>query len=174
MHQLRQRGGKSFKWKPSAPTTSASGSTASRPFPASISTFKKGAIFGLLGPNGAGKTTTLRMVMHILVPDSGDVRILEEPASEKTQDRIGYLPEERGLYNRMKVREVLVFLGALKGLPETVAAGAFTNGSNASIFPPGRRSRVRELSKGMQQKVQFIAAVFTRRLADSRRAFHRA
>jgi ABC-2 type transport system ATP-binding protein len=120
---------------------------------------QKGAIFGLLGPNGAGKTTTLRMVMHVLVPDSGEVRIFEERASEKTQDRIGYLPEERGLYNRMKVREVLVFLGALKGLSETVAAARAREWLERLNLSAWSEKRVRELSKGMQQKVQFIAAV---------------
>ena len=82
---------------------------------------EQGSVFGLLGPNGAGKTTTLRMIMHILAPDEGSIRILGQPSSERTQDLIGYLPEERGLYNRMKVREVLVFLVALKGLSEAEA-----------------------------------------------------
>src|SRR6202022_4613862 len=82
---------------------------------------KQGAVFGLLGPNGAGKTTTLRMIMRILLPDTGTIRIFGEPLAEKTQDLIGYLPEERGLYNRMEVRKIVVFLGALKGLTETEA-----------------------------------------------------
>ena len=75
---------------------------------------EQGAVFGLLGPNGAGKTTTLRMMLNILVPDHGSVRVLGEPASSRTQDRMGYLPEERGLYSKMQVKQVLVFLGALK------------------------------------------------------------
>ena len=83
---------------------------------------EQGAVFGLLGPNGAGKTTSLRMIMHILAPDEGAIQVLGQPASDRTQDLIGYLPEERGLYARMKVREVLVFLAALKGLSEAEAS----------------------------------------------------
>ena len=82
---------------------------------------EQGAVFGLLGPNGAGKTTSLRMIMNILAPDEGAIRVLGQRPGDRTQDLIGYLPEERGLYNRMKVREVLVFLAALKGLSEAEA-----------------------------------------------------
>src|SRR2546426_2001177 len=82
---------------------------------------KQGAIFGLLGPNGAGKTTTLRMIMRVMIPDEGTVDVLGEPLSDRTQDLIGYLPEERGLYPRMQLRKVLVFLAALKGLSEDEA-----------------------------------------------------
>jgi ABC-2 type transport system ATP-binding protein len=81
----------------------------------------RGAVFGLLGPNGAGKTTTLRMIMRILIPDEGSIQVLGRPLNDSTQDLIGYLPEERGLYPRMKVRQVLVFLAALKGLSEDEA-----------------------------------------------------
>ena len=77
-----------------------------------------GAVFGLLGPNGAGKTTSLRMIMQVLIPDEGSIMVLGEPVSQRSQDRIGYLPEERGLYAKMKVRDHLRFLGALKGLSE--------------------------------------------------------
>ena len=83
---------------------------------------EQGAVFGLLGPNGAGKTTSLRMIMHILAPDEGTIRVLGQSASDRTMDLVGYLPEERGLYARMKVREVLVFLAALKGLSEAEAS----------------------------------------------------
>ncbi|MGH9468719.1 MAG: ATP-binding cassette domain-containing protein, partial [Terriglobia bacterium] len=82
----------------------------------------QGSLFGLLGPNGAGKTTTLRMILHMLVPDEGSLRIFGEPLSDRVQDWIGYLPEDRGLYPRMKVLDVLVFLAGLKGVPETEAA----------------------------------------------------
>ena len=82
---------------------------------------RRGALFGLLGPNGAGKTTTLRMLMRILIPDEGSIQVLGEPLSERTQDWMGYLPEERGLYPRMEVLKLLVFLGALKGLSEKEA-----------------------------------------------------
>src|SRR5271156_1173873 len=77
---------------------------------------RAGAILGLLGPNGAGKTTTIRMIMHILVPDSGSIHVLGEPVSDSTRDKIGYLPEERGLYPRMKVLEIIVFLAARQGV----------------------------------------------------------
>ena len=83
---------------------------------------RQGAVFGLLGPNGAGKTTTLRMIMRILIPDEGAVEVFGQPADDRTQDLIGYLPEERGLYPRMKVHEVLVFLAGLKGLTQKEAA----------------------------------------------------
>src|SRR5690349_1074828 len=83
---------------------------------------RQGAVFGLLGPNGAGKTTTLRMIMRILVPDTGTIHILGQALTETTQDLIGYLPEERGLYPRMEVQKLLVFLAALKGVPEREGA----------------------------------------------------
>ena len=82
---------------------------------------RQGAILGLLGPNGAGKTTTIRMVMNILVPDSGAIRVQGEPVSDKTRESIGYLPEERGLYPRMNVRALIVFMAALHGLTEAEA-----------------------------------------------------
>ena len=76
---------------------------------------RQGAVLGLLGPNGAGKTTTIRMVMNILVPDEGSIHVLGKPVSDESRDSIGYLPEERGLYPRMKIRSLIVFLGALHG-----------------------------------------------------------
>ena len=120
---------------------------------------EQGAVFGLLGPNGAGKTTSLRMIMNILVPDEGTIQVLGQPASERTQDLIGYLPEERGLYNKMKVREVLVFLGALKGLSEAEADSRVRVWLERLGLAEWSEKRVSDLSKGMQQKVQFIAAV---------------
>src|SRR5271170_8451221 len=82
---------------------------------------RAGAILGLLGPNGAGKTTTIRMVMNILVPDSGSIRVFGKPVSDETRETIGYLPEERGLYPHMKVLDIIVFLAALRGLSEAEA-----------------------------------------------------
>ena len=82
---------------------------------------RQGAVLGLLGPNGAGKTTTIRMVMNILVPDEGTILVLGKPVSDETRDSIGYLPEERGLYPRMKVRALIIFLAALHGLSEAEA-----------------------------------------------------
>src|SRR5688500_19765295 len=77
----------------------------------------KGSVYGLLGPNGAGKTTTIRMILNIIAPDEGSISVLGRPSSDgKITDRVGYLPEERGLYKKMKVRDVLRFLGELKGL----------------------------------------------------------
>src|SRR6266567_2950292 len=123
---------------------------------------RQGAVFGLLGPNGAGKTTTLRMVMRILVPDTGSIRILGQPLTDKTQNLIGYLPEERGLYPRMEVRKVLVFLAALKGVPEAEAdrrAGEWLERFELTAWA---KKKIIDLSKGMQQKVQFIATVIHR------------
>jgi ABC-2 type transport system ATP-binding protein len=119
----------------------------------------EGEIFGLLGPNGAGKTSSIRMMIGITVPDSGSVRVFGEPMSRRLIDRVGYLPEERGLYKKMKIMENLVFFAQLKGISVPEA----TKRSNYWLerLDLGRwgKSRVEELSKGMQQKVQFIAAV---------------
>jgi ABC-2 type transport system ATP-binding protein len=123
---------------------------------------QRASIFGLLGPNGAGKTTTLRMIMRILIPDSGSIRVLDRPLDEDTQDLIGYLPEERGLYNRMKVRQVLVFLAALKGLSEAEAGRRAAEWLERLELADWAERKVIDLSKGMQQKVQFIAATLHR------------
>jgi len=120
---------------------------------------EQGTVFGLLGPNGAGKTTSLRMIMHILVPDEGAIQILGQPAGEQTQDLIGYLPEERGLYARMKVREVLVFLAGLKGLRQADASARVREWLERLDLAAWSEKKVNDLSKGMQQKAQFIAAV---------------
>ncbi len=122
----------------------------------------EGAMFGLLGPNGAGKTTTLRMVMRMLIPDAGAIRIFGNPLSDRTQDLIGYLPEERGLYPKMKVREVLAFLGALKGLSEADAGRRALEWLERLDLGNWADRKVHDLSKGMQQKIQFIAAVMHR------------
>ncbi len=121
--------------------------------------FEPGSVFGLLGPNGAGKTTSLRMIMNILAPDEGSIQVLGQPPSERVQDLIGYLPEERGLYPRMKVREVLVFLAALKGLSEAEAAKRVHTWLERLELTAWAEKKIIDLSKGMQQKVQFIAAV---------------
>jgi ABC-2 type transport system ATP-binding protein len=120
---------------------------------------KTGEILGLLGPNGAGKTTTLRMILNIIVPDSGTIKILGEPFSEKTKDRIGFLPEERGLYRKLKVSETLAFFGELKGMK---AAAIKTKGIELlkKFDLHGYMDRkVEELSKGMAQKLQFITTI---------------
>jgi len=123
---------------------------------------EQGAVFGLLGPNGAGKTTSLRMIMNILAPDEGAIQVLGQPASSRTQDLIGYLPEERGLYAKMKVREVLVFLAALKGLSEAEATLRVHEWLERLGLAAWSEKKMNDLSKGMQQKAQFIAAVIHR------------
>jgi len=122
----------------------------------------EGSVFGLLGPNGAGKTTTLRMILRIMVPDEGAIEMLGQPLTESAQDRIGYLPEERGLYTRMKVREVLLFLAGLKGLGEHEAGRRIDEWLERLELTSWASHKVIDLSKGMQQKVQFIAAVVHR------------
>jgi ABC-2 type transport system ATP-binding protein len=116
----------------------------------------KGEIFGLLGPNGAGKTSLIRMVMDILRPDSGEIRVLD--AAPGVKELVGYLPEERGLYQRQRVGDVLQFLGELKGLARHVAARRVEQYLDRVGLLETKKKKMRELSKGMQQKVQ-IAAV---------------
>jgi ABC-2 type transport system ATP-binding protein len=119
----------------------------------------EGALYGLLGPNGAGKTTTLRMMMRVLIPDHGTVQIFGEPLTDRAQDLIGYLPEDRGLYPRMKVREVLRFLAALKGVTEPEADRRARQWLERLELGAWTERKIIDLSKGMQQKVQFIAAI---------------
>jgi ABC-2 type transport system ATP-binding protein len=120
----------------------------------------RGVIYGLLGPNGAGKTTTIRMIMDILQPDDGAVRLFGElGGGRRHSERIGYLPEERGLYRKMRVLDVLVFLAELKGLERRQArlrAGSWLERLGLAAW---QSRRIDELSKGMQQKVQFISTV---------------
>lgn len=120
---------------------------------------KPGVVYGLLGPNGAGKTTIIRMVMGIIEPDEGEIRIFESPFGEKVKERIGYLPEERGLYRKMKVLEHLVFLGEIKGVPAAAAADGARAWIKRLDLSGWEMKTVESLSKGMQQKVQFIATV---------------
>src|SRR5881227_195293 len=119
-----------------------------------------GVIYGLLGPNGAGKTTTLRMIMDILEPDGGTVRVFGEPGGGRAHaERIGYLPEERGLYRKMRVLDVLVFLGEMKGTDRRRARERAGEWLERLGLADWRLRRVDELSKGMQQKVQFISTI---------------
>lgn len=118
-----------------------------------------GGIYGLLGPNGAGKTTTIRMVMGIIHPDEGEIRIFERSFDEKAKERIGYLPEERGLYRKMKVLEHLVFLGEIKGVPARVAHERAMKWLKKLELGGWEEKPVESLSKGMQQKMQFISTV---------------
>ena len=119
----------------------------------------RGSVFGLLGPNGAGKTTTLRMVMNILGVDAGSIEILGQPADQATRDRFGYMPEERGLYPRMVLEEQLVFMAAIKGLGRREATERLGPWLERLGLADWRQRKTNELSKGMQQKAQFIATV---------------
>ena len=118
-----------------------------------------GSVFGLLGPNGAGKTTTLRMVMNVLAPDAGTIELLGRPADQAARDRVGYLPEERGLYPRMVVEEQLLFLAAAKGVARREAARRVGPWLERLGLADWRKRKVNELSKGMQQKVQLVATL---------------
>jgi ABC-2 type transport system ATP-binding protein len=118
-----------------------------------------GSMFGLLGPNGAGKTTSIRMIMDITAPDSGEIRILGRPMDRAMQNRIGYLPEERGLYRRMKVIDHLYFLAAIKEVDRATAKKRIEGWLDKMELRPWLNKKVEALSKGMQQKVQFIATI---------------
>lgn len=119
----------------------------------------EGKIFGLLGPNGAGKTTTLRMIMNITVPDEGTITILGQPSTAGISKLIGYLPEERGLYRKMKVLEHTIFLGEIRGLDRRTARKLSSEWIERLGLGDWKNKKVEELSKGMQQKIQFIASV---------------
>jgi ABC-2 type transport system ATP-binding protein len=122
-------------------------------------TIPEGMIYGILGPNGAGKTTTIRMINYITIPDSGQVLISGRPASPQTQQIIGYMPEERGLYRKMKVGEQLLYLARLKGMHPTAAKKAIRYWLERFDAVDWINKEVTELSKGMQQKIQFIATI---------------
>ncbi len=119
----------------------------------------KGRIFGLLGPNGAGKTTTIRMINYILTPDNGEISINGQIASPETQKMIGYMPEERGLYKKMKVFDQLLYLTQLKGLSSGEAKKAINHWLERFGATDWKKKEVGELSKGMSQKIQFIATI---------------
>jgi ABC-2 type transport system ATP-binding protein len=120
---------------------------------------KPGRVFGLIGPNGAGKTTTIRMIVNITVPDTGTIKLFGEPMTTALQDRIGYLPEERGLYRKMKVGEQLRFFAELKDLPAREADQRIDAWLRKLDLSSWKDKRAKDLSKGMQQKIQFIASV---------------
>jgi ABC-2 type transport system ATP-binding protein len=122
----------------------------------------EGAILGLLGPNGAGKTSTIRMILNILVPDEGSICVFGQPVSDQIRQSIGYLPEERGLYPRMQVLGAIVFLAALRGLSESEAERLAREWLARFELSDWADKKIHDLSKGMQQKVQFICAVLHR------------
>jgi ABC-2 type transport system ATP-binding protein len=118
-----------------------------------------GAIYGLLGPNGAGKTTTIRMILGILLPDEGQIFVQGQPLSSSIKDLAGYLPEERGLYRKMKVFDILSFFGRAHGLSAAEATRRIKSWLERMELADRAQKRIEELSKGMQQKIQFIATV---------------
>jgi ABC-2 type transport system ATP-binding protein len=118
-----------------------------------------GSIYGLLGPNGAGKTSTLRMIIGIILPDSGQITVFGEPLRREHKEQFGYLPEERGLYKKMKVLEHLVLLAQLKGLSAAEAHKRAQSWCERFELSAWTGKKVEELSKGMQQKVQFIGSI---------------
>ncbi len=124
---------------------------------------KPGAIFGLLGPNGAGKSTTIRMLVNITIPDTGEIRLFGEPITAqnaaKLQERIGYLPEDRGLYKKMKVGQQLEFFAELKGLARDEARKRIDRWLDRIEMSAWKLKKWEELSKGMQQKVQFVSTI---------------
>ncbi len=120
---------------------------------------EEGVVFGLIGPNGAGKTTTIRMIMNIIVPDTGDVSVLGNSDINTAADVIGYLPEERGMYRKMKVKNLLRFLTQLKKVPKKDAIKSIDFWLERVGLPEWKDKKIEELSKGMQQKIQFIGTV---------------
>jgi ABC-2 type transport system ATP-binding protein len=118
-----------------------------------------GQMFGLLGPNGAGKTSSIRMMMGITIPDSGRVSLFGKPFERLSLNRVGYLPEERGLYKKMKVLDQLVFFGQLHGLTAEEARKRATAWASRMEIADSLNKKTEELSKGMQQKIQFIASL---------------
>jgi len=118
-----------------------------------------GQMFGLLGPNGAGKTSSIRMMMGITLPDSGRIDLFEKPFERKSLNRVGYMPEERGLYKKMKVLDQLIFFGELHGLAAADARARAASWAARMDIADSLDKKTEELSKGMQQKIQFIGTV---------------
>jgi ABC-2 type transport system ATP-binding protein len=120
---------------------------------------EQGGVFGLLGPNGAGKTSTIRMMIGITAPDSGQINLFGKLFERKSLHKVGYLPEERGLYKKMKIIEQLIFLGELHGMTAGAAKQQAVEWCKRLEIDAWLQKKVEELSKGMQQKIQFIAAL---------------
>jgi ABC-2 type transport system ATP-binding protein len=121
-----------------------------------------GSIYGFIGPNGSGKTTTLRMIMNILLPDEGSIAVLDAATSTAARDRVSYLPEERGLYKKMTVRRLLRYYGQLKGCSIAQIDPAIDDWMARLGMDGWSERKIETLSKGMSQKVQFVAAVVSR------------
>ncbi|HEY92618.1 MAG TPA: ATP-binding cassette domain-containing protein [Dehalococcoidia bacterium] len=122
-------------------------------------TVAQGEIFGLIGPNGAGKTTTIRIVMDITKPDSGEISVLGESLNEATKNRIGYLPEERGLYKKLTVLQSLVYLASLKGIETRLANSRAEELLKRVDMLPHKDKKIEELSRGMGQIIQFLVTI---------------
>jgi ABC-2 type transport system ATP-binding protein len=122
-------------------------------------TIEAGQMFGLLGPNGAGKTSSIRMIVGMTIPDSGTIRLFDKPFERKSLERVGYLPEERGLYKKMKVLDQLVFFGELHGLTAAEAKSRAIHWAKKMEIAESLLKKTEELSKGMQQKIQFISSL---------------
>jgi ABC-2 type transport system ATP-binding protein len=122
----------------------------------------EGSIYGFIGPNGSGKTTTIRMIMNILVPDRGDILVLGRPSQSPIRDDVGYLPEERGLYKRMTVRQVLRYYGELKGRSGSQLDPEIKKWLERFQLTEWADKKVLALSKGMSQKVQFISTIISK------------
>ncbi|HEY6233241.1 MAG TPA: ATP-binding cassette domain-containing protein [Pyrinomonadaceae bacterium] len=118
-----------------------------------------GRVYGLLGPNGAGKTTTIRMIVNITAPDSGHIEVFGREITPELQDRIGYLPEERGLYKKMKIGDQIKYFAALKNIPGKEAERRANRWLDRLKLTEWKNRKASELSKGMQQKVQFVNAI---------------
>ena len=119
----------------------------------------QGELFGLIGPNGAGKTTTIRMMMDIIKPDSGEVTILGEKLTEASKNKLGYLPEERGLYRKLSVLDSIIYLASLKGMDRHSAEEKANELLNQTGMLPHKGKRIEELSRGMGQIIQFIVTI---------------
>jgi ABC-2 type transport system ATP-binding protein len=120
---------------------------------------EKGELFGLIGPNGAGKSTTMRMMMDVIKPDSGTVTVLGQQFNESTKNKLGYMPEERGLYRKMNVMDTIIYLASLKGTGRQVAVERANEMLNKTGLLAHKKKKIDELSKGMAQIIQYIVTV---------------
>lgn len=120
---------------------------------------RRGEIFGLLGPNGAGKTTLIRLLLDIIRPDTGEINVFGKLLNPTAKNRIGYLPEERGLYRKTELLDMLVYLAQLKGMPKKQAHLNAESLLKSLDFYQYKNKKVEELSKGMQQQIQFLSAI---------------
>ena len=119
----------------------------------------KGSIYGIIGPNGAGKTTTIRMIMDIIAPDSGTIHVKGQPVTSHFKNNVGYLPEERGLYRKMTLDEVITYMAEIKGCSKSQVSASIDKWLDKMSLSSYKFKKVEELSKGMQQKLQFITTL---------------